>query len=171
MKTSLSILFTALLATAMIHAEPIPNPAIDYAGFARLTIELQPVREKNRITEDQFIQMSAEPKTVILDARSKDRYDRIHVKGAVHLAFTDFTEEALRKLIPDKSTRILIYCNNNFDNEPVNLARKCAAVALNVQTFVNLHAYGYTNVRELGPLLDVKTTRIPFVRSDVLPIR
>jgi phage shock protein E len=171
MKTYISILIPALLATAMIQAEPIPNPAIDYAKFARLTVELQPIREKNRITEEQFLQMSAEPGTVILDARSKDRFDRIHVKGALHLAFTDFTDEALRKAIPDKSTRILIYCNNNFENEPVDLARKCAAVALNVQTFVNLHAYGYTNVRELGPLLDVKTTRIPFVRSDVLPIR
>jgi phage shock protein E len=171
MKTSLSILFPALLATAMIHAETIPNPAINYAEFVRLTVELAPVREKNRITEDQFIQMSSEPKTLILDARSKDRFDRIHVKGAVHLAFTDFTEAALRKLITDKSTRILIYCNNNFDNEPVNLERKRAAVALNVQTFVNLHAYGYTNVRELGPLLDVKTTRIPFEGSDVLPSR
>jgi phage shock protein E len=171
MKTSLCILLPALLSTAMIHAEQIPNPAIDYAGFVRLTVELQPVREKNRITEEQFIQMSEEPGTIILDARSKDRFERIHVKGALHLAFTDFTEDALRKAIPDKTTRILIYCNNNFDNEPLDLARKCAAVALNVQTFVNLHAYGYTNVYELGPLLDVKTTRIPFVRSDVLPSR
>jgi phage shock protein E len=171
MKTFPSTLLSALLSTAALHAEPIPNPAIDYAGFARLTLELQPVREKNRITEEQFIRMSAEPETIILDARSKDRYDHIHVKGAVHLAFTDFTEEALRKLIPDKSTRILIYCNNNFDNEPVDFARKSFSVALNVQTFINLHAYGYTNVRELGPLLDVKTTRIPFVRSDVLPGR
>lgn len=171
MKTSLCILFPAFLATAAIHAEPIPNPAINYDEFARLTVQLQPVREKNRITEDQFIQMSTEPGTVILDARSKDRYDRIHVKGAVHLAFTDFTEEALRKAIPDKTTRILIYCNNNFENEPVDFARKCVVVALNVQTFVNLHAYGYTNVRELGPLLDVKTTRIPFEGSSVLRAR
>lgn len=171
MKTFLSILFPALLSTAALLAQQIPNPLIDYAAFARLTNELQPVREKNRITEEQFIRMSAEPKTVILDARSKDRFDHIHVKGALHLAFTDFTEDALRKLIPDKSTRILIYCNNNFDNEPVHFASKSPAVALNIQTFVNLHAYGYTNVRELGPLLDVKTTHIPFVRSDVLPIR
>jgi 3-mercaptopyruvate sulfurtransferase SseA len=154
-----------------IHAETIPNPAIRYDQFSELTVKLGPIREKNRITEDQFLQMAAEPGTVILDARSKDRFDRIHVKGALHLAFTDFTEEALRKVIPDKSTRILIYCNNNFDNEPVNFARKDFAVALNVQTFVNLHAYGYTNVRELGPLLDVKTTRIPFEGSDVLPSR
>lgn len=171
MKTFISILFPALLSTAVLSAQEIPNPLIDYAAFARLTNELQPVREKNRITEEQFIRMSAEPKTVILDARSKDRFDHIHVKGALHLAFTDFTEDALRKLIPDKSTRILIYCNNNFDNEPVHFASKSPAVALNIQTFVNLHAYGYTNVRELGPLLDVKTTRIPFVRSDVLPTR
>jgi phage shock protein E len=171
MKTSLSILLPAFFAMAAIHAGPIPNPAINYDEFARLTVQLQPIREKNRITEDQFIQMSTEPGTVILDARSKDRYDRIHVKGAVHLAFTDFTEEALRKVIPDKTTRILIYCNNNFENEPVDFARKCVVVALNVQTFVNLHAYGYTNVRELGPLLDVKTTRIPFEGSSVLRAR
>ena len=156
---------------AAIHAQPIPNPAIRYDQFADLTVKLAPVREKNRITEEQFLQMSKEPGTVILDARSPDRYDRIHVNGAIHLAFTDFTEEALHKVIPDKSTRILIYCNNNFENEPENFARKCIVVALNVQTFVNLHAYGYTNVRELGPLLDVKTTRIPFERSGVLPLR
>ena len=55
-----------------------------------------------------------------------------------------------------------------FENEPVDFARKSVAVALNVQTFVNLHAYGYTNVYELGPLLDVKTTRIPFEGTAVL---
>ncbi len=173
MKTTLPIILgiVSILSQTTTFAKDISNPAIRYDQFAELTVKLAPVREKNRITEEQFIQMSAEPKTIILDARSKDRYDHIHVKGAVHLAFTDFTEEALRKLIPEKSTRILIYCNNNFDNEPVHFARKCVSVALNVQTFVNLHAYGYTNVCELGPLLDVKTTRIPFVRSDVLPIR
>jgi phage shock protein E len=171
MKTFISILIPGLLGTAALHAQQIPNPLIDYAGFARLTLELQPIREQNRITEEEFIRMSAEPNTIILDARSKNRYNGIHVKGALHLAFTDFTEDALRKLIPDKSTRILIYCNNNFDNEPEHFASKAPMVSLNIQTFVNLHAYGYTNVRELGPLLDVKTTRIPFVRSDMLRSR
>ena len=171
MKPFHAILFAALFSTSAIRAEPIPNPAISYDKFAELTMKLAPVREKNRITEDQFLQMAAEPGTVILDARSKHRFNRIHVKGALHLAFTDFTEEDLQKLIPDKTTRILIYCNNNFENEPENFRRKDIAVALNVQTLVNLHAYGYTKVRELGPLLDVKTPRIPFEGSDVLPSR
>lgn len=161
MKTK-HILILGVLFSHQLHAEGIVNPAIQYTGFVALTETLGPVREKNRVSEDEFLKMAGEPRTIILDARSKDKFDAIHIKGALHLAFTDFTEEALIKLIPDKATRILIYCNNNFENEPVNLARKCATVSLNIQTFINLHAYGYTHVYELGPLLDVNTTRIPF---------
>jgi 3-mercaptopyruvate sulfurtransferase SseA len=153
----------------MLHplvAKEIQNPAIQYSGFAKLTKELEPVRAKNRVSEEDFIKMAVEPGTIVLDARSHDKYDAIHVKGALHLAFTDFTDEALRKIIPDKTTRILIYCNNNFKNEPVNFAAKSIVVALNIQTFINLHAYGYENVYELGPLLDVKSTKIPFEGTD-----
>jgi len=144
-----SIPFTALACSLglslLSHAAEIPNPAINYDEFSELTRKLDPIRKQNRITEDEHIQMATEPNTIILDARSKDRYDRIHVKGAIHLAFTDFTADALAAKIPDKATRILIYCNNNFDNNPVDFARKTASVSLNVPTFINLHAYGYTN--------------------------
>lgn len=163
----LAALACSLGISLLSTAAEIPNPAINYDEFSQLTRKLDPIRKKNRITEDEFIQMAKDTNTVILDARSKDRYDRIHVKGAIHLAFTDFTADALATKIPDKSTRILIYCNNNFDSNPVDFARKTASVSLNVPTFINLHAYGYTNVRELGPLLDVKTTRIQFEGSTV----
>ena len=161
MNTKHSLILGLLTAIPLV-AEEIKNPAIEYPGFRKLTQELEPVRAKNRLSEEDFLTMAGEPGTVILDARSQDKFDAIHAKGALHLALTDFTEEALQKLIPDKTTRILIYCNNNFKNEPVNFASKSFVVALNIQTFINLHAYGYNNVYELGPLLDVKTTRIPF---------
>ncbi len=160
-------LIIGLLAASPLLAEEIPNPAIQYTGFVKLTRELEPVRSKNRVSEADFLKMAAEPGTVILDARSTDKFERIHVKGALHLAFTDFTEDALKKVIPDKTTRILIYCNNNFDKEPIGFASKTATVALNIQTFINLHAYGYKNVYELGPFLDVKTTKIPFEGNSV----
>jgi hypothetical protein len=38
---------------------------------------------------------------------------------------------------------------------------------LNVHTFNVLHTYGYTNVHELKPLLDVRTTKIPFAGTTV----
>jgi len=154
---ALAVVFSGSLPAA----EP-PNPLIDHSGFVALAKNLATTREENRVSEERFLAMASEPGTLILDARSKDKYDNIHIKGAVHLAFTDFTDEALAKVIPDKTTRILIYCNNNFLGEPVNLTSKRVEVALNSQTFINLHAYGYTNVRELGPLLDVRTTKIPF---------
>ena len=51
---------------------------------------------------------------------TKDAYDKFHIKGAVHLDFSDFTEYKLNKLIPNKDKRILIYCANNFHgNSPI----------------------------------------------------
>ena len=161
MKT-ISILGLTLALHLPLSAAEIPKPAIDYQGFAKLTRKVEPLRAQRRLSEEDFLKMAAEPGTVVLDARSTDKFEGLHVKGAIHLAFTDFAAENLSKLIPDKGTRILIYCNNNFRNEPLYFIGKSAPVSLNIQTFINLHAYGYTNVYELGPLLDMKTTRIPF---------
>lgn len=125
----LVLLSLFLSSPSSLFADAPVNPHIQYSEFQKLTISLGPAREKNRISEDDFIKFSSEPKTVILDARSRDKFEKTHVKGALHLAFTDFTEDALKKVIPDKTTRILIYCNNNFDNEPVVFAGKFAPVA------------------------------------------
>ncbi|HEX7261313.1 MAG TPA: rhodanese-like domain-containing protein [Luteolibacter sp.] len=169
MKTT-ALYYCLPLVVSAFAAEP-PNPKIDYSGFVKMGTALETVRASHRLSEDKFIELAAEPGTVILDARSKDKYDNIHIKGAIHLALTDFTDEALQKAIPDKTTRVLIYCNNNFNDEPVNFPSKSEIVSLNIQTFINLHAYGYKNVYELGPLLDVKTARIPFDGTAVLPVR
>ena len=73
-------------------------------------------RESRRVSEEEFIRMSHEAETIILDARSRQKFEELHVKGAVNLSFPDIAVESLKKTIPDKRTRILIYCNNNFRN-------------------------------------------------------
>ncbi len=95
-------------------APPSKNRAIDYQGFARLVRELEEVREQRRVPLDQFLKMAKEPRTIILDVRSKDAFELLHFAGAIHLNLTDFSEAKLREVIPDKETRILVYCNNNF---------------------------------------------------------
>jgi len=67
--------------------------------------------------------------------------------------------------VPDAATLILIYCNNNFANAPDPMPSKLPAAALNLATYTTLYTYGYRNVYELGPYLDVDTTRIPFVTN------
>ena len=138
------------------------NPRIDYRRFAAGVAEVEALRESRRVGEDEFLALAAKPDTVILDARSREKYDLLHVRGARPLSFPDITAAELAKVIPTKDTRVLIYCNNNFENEERAFARKVAPAALNVHTFNVLHAYGYTNVHELRPLLDVRTTKIPF---------
>ena len=98
----------------------------------------------------------------MLDARSRQKYDLLHVKGAVNLSFPDITVESLKRTIPDKSTRVLIYCNNNFFNEEQAFPTKMATASLNLSTYIALYTYGYRNIYELGPRLDPKLSKLPF---------
>ncbi len=141
----------------------IPNRLIDDRAFSRAVVEAGMLREERRVSEARFLEMANEEGTIILDTRSAAKFALLHVKGAVHLNFSDITTESLAAVIPTKDTRILIYCNNNFDGDREAFASKKPAAALNLPTFVTLHSYGYTNVYELGPLLDVRKTNLELV--------
>jgi hypothetical protein len=143
------------------------NPLIDYDAFAANVLAVAPLRESRRVSEAQFMRMAREPGTVVLDARSERLYAMRHVEGAVNLSFPEFTEATLAQAIPSKSTRVLIYCNNNFIGAPESLPLKAVSSALNVSTFVSLHSYGYRNVYELGPAIDVTASSLVFAGSEV----
>ncbi len=113
------------------------------------------------------MRMAREPGTVMLDARSERLYRLRHVAGAVNLSFPEFTQATLARIVPTPDTRILIYCNNNFSGAPESLPVKAAASALNLSTFVSLHAYGYRNVYELGPVIDVAQSKLVFAGTEV----
>ncbi len=139
-----------------------PNPEIDIDGYLRAAKAAALERASHRVSEEDFLRMSREPGTLILDARSRQKYDELHVKGAINLSFPDITIDSLRALIPDKGTRILIYCNNNFRNAQGPFPSKLPAASLNHSTYTALYIYGYRNVFELGPLIDIRTTKLPF---------
>ena len=144
----------------------IPNPLIDYAGHREMVKRVESLRESRRLSEADFLAKTREAGTVVLDARSGPMFQRLHLAGAVNLSFPDFTEEALAKVIPTKDTRVLIYCNNNFLGSPSAMMTKVATASLNISTYVALSTYGYTNVYELGPLLNVKTTVLSLAGSE-----
>jgi hypothetical protein len=98
----------------------------------------------------------------VLDARSREKYDELHMAGAVNLSFPDIALDTLRQAIPDPSTRILIYCNNNFRDAEGPFPTKLPSASLNLSTYIALYAYGYRNIYELGPQLDLAHTMLPF---------
>lgn len=160
----LVIAIAAVFANGQMAAVP-DNPAIDMNGFLRIAGDAAKNRESRRLTEDDFIKMAAEKDVVILDARSKQKYDELHIKRAVNLSFPDITVASLARLLPDKNTRILIYCNNNFAGAEQPFPTKVAPASLNISTYISLYTYGYRNIYELGPLLDIKKTKLELVST------
>ncbi len=156
---------------------------VSFDDFKGLVAQVEEHRASRLVDLDTFLKMSKEEGVIILDSRSAFRFDRIHVKGAKHLAFTDFTQDNLSKVIPNFETKILIYCNNNFDGNQIDFASKFAMprpkgakspatqfadqtkpimLALNIPTYINLYGYGYRNVYELNELVNVNDPRIAF---------
>jgi len=171
MKNVIPLVFVALLSTTsmaqVMQPRHIPNQNIDFAGFATLTSQLEPLREAYRVSEAEFIEMSKDQDTIVLDTRSAAKYAELHIKGAVHLNFSDITSDTLAAIIPSPTTRILIYCNNNFENALTPFPLKKAVAALNIPTFVTLYAYGYQNLHELGPVVDPATSNIEFAGNAI----
>ena len=147
------------LCSGIAHA----NPAIDMKGYLEVSREAAAHRQSRLVSEEEFLRLSREPGTVILDARSRERFDELHVKDAINLSFPDIAIESLKAAIPDKRTRILIYCNNNFANAEGPFPAKIARASLNLSTYIALFSYGYHNVYELGPLVDIRSSKLPFV--------
>lgn len=160
------VVVAALVSAASISGDdrssPIPNPAIDMDAHLRLSAEAARFRETRRVSEEQFLALARMPRTVILDARSRLKYDELHVKGAINLSFPDITAASLAAAIPDRSSPVLIYCNNNFRNAEGPFPTKAPPASLNLSTYVTLYIYGYRNVYELAPLLDPKTCALAF---------
>jgi hypothetical protein len=128
----------------------------------RISDEAARHRQTHRVSEAEFIRMSRQPGTVILDARSREKYEELHVKGAINLSFPDISYESLAQTLPDRKTRILIYCNNNFANAEGPFPAKIARASLNLSTYIALYSYGYRNVYELAPLIDLKASKLEF---------
>lgn len=168
------------IAVACLAAEPgneYPRSLASFEDYEELMSEVKAHREERLVDFDTFLQMSKKKGVVILDARPAYRFDRIHVAGAKHLNFADFTQDALAKVIPTKETVVLIYCNNNFAQSPPDFPSKMVmpvpkldlvaggkvrTMALNIPTYLNLYGYGYRNVYELDELLDLGDTRVTF---------
>jgi len=162
----IAIALTVAPLWAAQPAAPAPaDPAIDMQGFLRVSARAAKHREPRRVSQQEFIRMSREPGTIVLDARSRQRFDELHVKGAIHLSFPDITIESLGKAIPDRKTRILIYCNNNFRNAEGPFPSKLPSASLNLSTYVALYNYGYHNVYELADTLDLSASKLEFESS------
>lgn len=152
-----------LAANAQETIAPAKDSFIDYDGFLGVSEEVAAYRQQHLVPLVEFNEMKAEPGTIILDSRSAEAFAMGHIDGAINVNFSDFTEEKLAAAIPSKDTRILIYCNNNFEDDIAPVMLKSAPLALNVPTFINLYGYGYKNVFELKGMHSLEDPEVHWV--------
>lgn len=76
---------------------------------------------------------------VLLDVRRPDEFNEGHIPGAVLLTNETFTKEDAEELLKDKNQRIYVYCRSGRRSK---------------QASQKLVDFGYTNVVEIGGILD-----------------
>jgi hypothetical protein len=128
METRRISLIALLVMAGSVYAQTgsYPKAKVSFEDFKRVVAEAEEHRAKRLVDLDTFLKMSKEQGTIILDSRSDFRFERLHLRGAKHLSFTDFTQANLASVIPGFQTRILIYCNNNFEGNQTDFASKIA---------------------------------------------
>ncbi|MEZ5734320.1 MAG: rhodanese-like domain-containing protein [Novosphingobium sp.] len=154
-RTACLTLALALLSAPAIAQDVAPaNPLIDYPGFEELVRDIGPLREAHRLPWRDFERSARADGAVLLDTRSAEAFAQGHLRGAVNLPFSDFTDVKLQAVLgADPDRPIYIYCNNNFSDDRPPVVTKRAPLALNIPTFINLHGYGYRNVWELADVI------------------
>jgi hypothetical protein len=168
----------ALNAMSLMGQDKTYQPAkVDFDAYEKLVAEVKEHRKSRLVNLESFLKMAKDPNVIIIDTRSDEMYKSKHIKGAVHLNFSDFTQKNLARLIKSKDTKILIYCNNNLDKDEDNFPtkayvpavsnEKALTLALNIPTYINLYGYGYKNVYELSELVSVNDKRLQFEGTSV----
>lgn len=86
------------------------------------------------ISQDEAVQMMKDDNAVILDVRTIDEYNELHIRGAICIP-VDTIDESISDFLPDTGQVILVYCRSG------NRSRQASE---------KLAALGYTNVYEFG---------------------
>lgn len=103
-----------------------------------------------KVTAEEIIKMQKDmPDLVIIDVRGEDQITDGMIKGAINLPVYHFKAEALAKVISDKGTPVLLYCNDI----------RCGASALAAG---KAHKIGYTNLYKYpGGIADWEEKGLP----------
>lgn len=83
--------------------------------------------------------MVSDKNFVLLDVRTPEEFSSGHIPGALQLTNETFTKQDAEKILKDKSQTIYVYCRSGRRSK---------------QSSHKLIDFGYTNVIEIGGILD-----------------
>ncbi len=77
-----------------------PTSKVDFDAFEKLTKEVKEYRKGRLLNLETYLKIAKEKGVIILDTRSEAMFKAKHVKGAINLNFSDFTQDNLARVIP-----------------------------------------------------------------------
>ncbi len=168
MKKISLLLISLSFYSLSLHAQILtPEPSkVSIEDYEKLIAEVKEHRKTRLLELKDFLEEAKQPGVMILDARSDSMYNAKHIKGAVHLNFSDFTQERLARLIPSADTKILIYCNNNFKDDKVFFPTKMVMPeVLNIQNLQNFQT------KQLASNLETREKKEPVTLTELPPLK
>ena len=77
------------------------------------------------VTAEQVIELVLSDENVmVIDSRKQTEFAKGHIEGAVNILNTRMTQDVLLKLVPDKKTKIVFYCNGERCMRSANAINK-----------------------------------------------
>lgn len=93
----------------------------------------------NKITAEEAKGIiDTEDNIIILDVRTQEEFDEGHIENAVLLPNTEIAER-IEEIIPDKETKILVYCRSGNRSKSASM---------------EMIEMGYMNVYDFGGIID-----------------
>ena len=121
-----TVIAALALAACSSSDSTAPAPAAPSASYEQISAQ----QAKDLMDTDDSL--------VILDVRTQQEYDQVHIPGAVLLPL-DQVEERAQTVLPNKDQLILVYCRSG------NRSKQASEL---------LAAQGYVNVKEFGGIND-----------------
>ena len=124
-----------------------------FSLFAQKSIEKLLKQYNDNSVPYITVQELAMPKTnaVILDSRELKEYKTSHLKNAIHVGYDHFNIDSVQKKIPNKDTKIVVYCSVGIRSESIADSLKKA---------------GYRQVENLyGGIFEWKSNDLPVYNS------
>ncbi|AJR02534.1 rhodanese-like domain-containing protein [Siansivirga zeaxanthinifaciens] len=92
-----------------------------FTSFAQKSIDKLLKQYNDNSVPYITVQELAMPKTnaVILDSRELKEYKTSHLKNAIHVGYDKFKIDSVKKIIPNKNTKIVIYCSLGIRSEAI----------------------------------------------------
>ena len=124
------------------------------SGFSQDTLEKLLKKYNTKSVPYITVKELAMPKTevILLDSREKAEYNTSHIKDAISVGYDHFDLESITKNLPNKDSKIVVYCSLGIRSEDIGELLKKA---------------GYTNVYNLyGGIFEWKNNDFPVYNSE-----